>query len=559
MTRALALLSCAACFLLSHTAAAKPKVALTQIEGDASGDVHDAVAEAIEGKELSLISSREVNRAVDKLGDLADLTEKDFKKLASDLEVDAIVTGKLDRVGSSRTLRFRMFVHKKMAKGFTISFKDTKSEKFRKLLHNKMVEKIGVPVGDGEEEEEDARPAKKQAAEDEEDPLASKKARKSKKSRASEDEEEARPAKKTRLAKAEDEDARPAKKARPEAEDEDARPAKKAKAEDDEDARPAKKARSDDEADDGEAKAAAEDDEDAPRRGKKEVAEADDGEELELSASAERRAATRAANTAAIRLDIGGSVQQRSFKFNSNVAGLPRNITMSPVPGARLEGEVYPLGLMRSEGALAGLGIGFEYDRTLSANLTTTNGDMTYKIPVKESHYSVGLRYRYVFGSRETSPTLTAGVGYGKRLFSTNRAALASDPIADRNVRRDTPESEYATIDPGLMFRLPVTRMVAFSAGGNFLLVTKAGPVAQSTSYGRGKVYGAEAIAAVDVVLGRYLALRFAGEFVQIGFKFEGGGELSNGLDATMNLTSQEVGGLRDRSLGGSATIAVLY
>src|SRR6476619_1726846 len=125
MTRALALICCAASFLVSHAASAKPsRVALTQIEGDASGDIRDAVAEALEGKELSLIGSREVNRAVDKIGDLADLTEKDFKKLASDLEADAIVAGKLEKVGSARTLKFRLLVHKKMAKGFTVSFKD---------------------------------------------------------------------------------------------------------------------------------------------------------------------------------------------------------------------------------------------------------------------------------------------------------------------------------------------------------------------------------------------------------------------------------------------------
>src|SRR5215467_9683086 len=193
MTRALALLSCAACFLLSHTAAAKPKVALTQIDGDATGDVRDAVAEAIEGKELALIGSREVNRAVDKLGDLADLTEKDFKKLADQLEADAVVAGKLDKVGAAKTLRFKLFVHKKMAKGFTVSFKDPKSEKFRAMLHDKMLDKIGAAGGG---EDEDAKPAKKKkAAEDEEDPLATKKDKKAKKSKAGDDEDEARPAK----------------------------------------------------------------------------------------------------------------------------------------------------------------------------------------------------------------------------------------------------------------------------------------------------------------------------------------------------------------------------
>src|SRR3954469_22535909 len=165
MTRALALLSCAACLLLSHAAWAKPKVALTQIEGDASGDVRDAVAEALDGKELALIGSREVNRAVDKIGDLSDLTEKDFKKLATELDADAIVAGKLDKVGSARTLKFRLFVHKKMAKGFTVSFKDARSEKFRTMLHDKILDKIGVgPAGGAGDEEEDARPAKKKKA-----------------------------------------------------------------------------------------------------------------------------------------------------------------------------------------------------------------------------------------------------------------------------------------------------------------------------------------------------------------------------------------------------------
>jgi hypothetical protein len=570
MTRALALLTCAACLVLSHTASAKPKVALTQIEGDASGDVRDAVAEAIEGKELSLIGSREVNRAVDKLGDLADLTEKDFKKLASELEADAIVAGKLDKVGTAKTLRFRLFVHKKMAKGFTVSFKDPKSEKFRSMLHDKMLDKIGAAAGG---DDEDARPAKKKkAAEDEEDPLATKKDKKAKKSKASDDEEEARPAKKGKLAKsdakADDEDARPSKKAKVEdddakpakkaakADDEDARPARKAKA-DDEDARPARKAKADDAARSDDA--AKSDDDDAPRRAKKKVAAADDADDLEVSASAGRSSGARPASRAAIRLDIGASVQQRSFKFNSNVAGLPRNVAMSPVPGARLDGEFYPLGMSSSGGALAGIGLGFEYDRTLSYSLTTTNNMMSYTVPVKQSHYSIGLRYRLALGKNDTSPTLTVGAGYGKRLFSTDRSKLSADPTAIFNVRRDTPESEYTVLDPGLMFRLPVTRMVAFSLGGNGLIITSAGPIAEKENYGRAKVYGAEAIAAVDVILGSHFALRFSGEYVQVGFTFQGGGQLSNGLDPAMDLATKEVGGLADRSIGGTATLALLY
>ncbi|TMQ24919.1 MAG: hypothetical protein E6J90_07115 [Deltaproteobacteria bacterium] len=547
-------------------------MALTQIEGDASGDVRDAVAEAIEGKELSLIGSREVNRAVDKLGDLADLTEKDFKKLATELEADAIVAGKLDKVGTAKTLKFRLFVHKKMAKGFTVSFKDAKSEKFRALLHDKMIDKIGVAGGDDDE----ARPAKKKkAADDDDEALAAKKDRGKKVAKKAADDEdaEARPAKKSKSAKtkaSEDEDARPAKSARAKASEEDeadARPAKKAKAAaaDDEDARP-KKAKADDEnakpaEDDARpAKKAAADDEEAPRKAKKKVAAADDGEEVEggLVATAAPR---RGANRVAARVDFGASVVQHSFKFNSTkFANQPRNLAISPVPGVRLEGELYPLALASPSGALAGLGLGFDYDKTLRLNVVASDpngGGASVTVPGKQSHYSIGARYRLVFGATETSPSVTLGVGYGKRLFSTPIPQMATD--TERNaVRRDTPETSYTIIDPGLMFRLPVTRMVQFTLGGRGLVVTDAGPIVKSTSYGRAKVYGGEATAAVDIVFGSHVALRFSGEFVQIGYKFLGGtNTLANSLDG--DPMHQDVGGLADRSIGGSATLAVLY
>ncbi|HEX3763401.1 MAG TPA: hypothetical protein VHW23_32120 [Kofleriaceae bacterium] len=566
MTRALALICCAASLLVAQAVSAKPKVALTQIEGDATGDVHDAVAEALEGKELSLIASRDVNRAVDKLGDLSDLTEKDFKKLATELEADAIIAGKLDKVGSAKTLKFRLFVHKKMAKGFTVSFKDPKSEKFRSMLHDKMLDKIGATAGGGDDED-DARPAKKKkGADDEEDPLAKKdkKAKKGKDAKADPDDEDARPAKKTRTAKADDadDDARPAKKAKADADD-DARPAKKAKADADADSRPAKKkADSEDDAragDDDKASSAAGDDDGAPRKAKKRVAAADDDAEVEATAApvAEPR---RGVNQAAIRLDVGISVLQHSFKFNTQQTDQrPKNTTLTPVPGARLDGEIYPLALNGTQGALAGLGLGFEYDKTISLNIATTNTPpggtaMTVKVPAKQSHYSIGARYRLGFGKPETGPTLTVGVGYGKQLFSTDLSA-ATDPAARLTLQRNTPSSEYTMFDPSVMFRLPVTRMVAFALGGRAMVITNAGAIQKTTSYGRARVYGAEGVAALDLVFTAHMGLRLAGEYSQVGFTFLGKGALS---DSDGN-GQQDVGGMADRAIGGAALFTVLY
>jgi hypothetical protein len=546
MTRPLALIVCVVFLLSPGAALAKPKVALTQIEGDASGDVRDAVVEALEGgKELSLISGREVNRAVDKLGDLSDLTEKDFKKLATQLEADAIVLGKLDKVGGSKTLKFRLYVHKKMAKGFTVSFKDAKSEKFRSLLHDKILDKIGVAASG---EADDERPArKKKAGDDDDETLAArsdKKDKKSKKARA-DDEEEARP----RKAKADDDDEAKPRKAK--ADDDDARP-RKAKLSDD-DAQP-----SDDDARPARRRAAADDD--APRRSKKKVAASEDGDvdEVEggISASAEP---LHTANRAAVRLDVGVSVLQRSFKFNSRAfPQKPNGPSLPPVPGARLEAELYPLAFSNPRSAAAGLGLGVDYDRTLKLNLTATNMMGSQTVAVKQSNYSIGARYRLAFGKTETSPTLTLGAGYGKRLFSPQTQNLGmTSPSLLGNIARDTPTTQYTVIDPGLTFRLPVTRMVAFSLGGRGMIITNAGPIQNVTSYGRAKVLGFEGSAAIDIVLGNRFALRFAGEFAQVGFQFLNVGALSNNLDN--DPTTPDVGGLADRSIGGSATLAVIY
>jgi hypothetical protein len=181
---------------------------------------------------------------------------------------------------------------------------------------------------------------------------------------------------------------------------------------------------------------------------------------------------------------------------------------------------------------------------------------MSSTVPVKQSHYSIDALYRLAFGRAETSPTLTLGVGYGKRLFSPDLAGV-TDPQILLAIRRDTPTSEYTVIDPGLTFRLPVTRMVAVSLGGRGMLITSAGSIQTGASYGRAKVYGVDATAAIDVILGSRFALRFAGDFTQVGFEFQGAGQLSNGLDG--DLKSKDVGGLADRSIGGSATLAVLY
>lgn len=534
----------AASLTVSTAAWAKPKVALTAIDGDASGDVHDAVEEALQGKEVSLIGDREVTRAVDKLGDVADLTEKDLRKLSIELEADAIVIGKLEKSGGSKSLKFKLYVHKKLAKGFTISFKDPKSAKFQAVLHDKLLDKIGVAPGSGGGEED--------APADDADAKPMKKGKKGKKGKAEADADadaEAKPAKKfakgdklTGADATDDADAKPAKKKAAAEDDADAKPAKKkAAAEDDADAKPA------DDADD------------APKK-KKKVAAADEGGDAEadagVAAAAEPTANTKSTATPAIRIDIGPSILQHTYKFNVT-AGVqtPKGSSLSPTPGARLVGEFYPFFLSDSpKGALAGLGIGGYLDHTLTLKITAKNGTTTQQTNVKQMNYSVGLRYRLAFGvGNDTSPTLTFGLGYGKRLFAPDKGAIMDAGLKD-TITRDTPTTEYTFVDPGAAFRLPFSAKVAGSLGVRGLVITNGGPIQAKTSYGQAKVYGVEADLGVDILFTSHIGLRLSGDYDQIGFTFQGKGQLS--VDAN---GAKVVGGLTDRGIGGAATLSVLY
>jgi len=425
MTRPLAFVCCAIFMLSARAASAKPKVVLTQIEGDTGGDVRSAVAEAIEGKELSLVGSKEVNRAVDKLGELANLTEKDFRTLAIELEADAVVAGKLDKTGGAKTLKFRLYVHKKMAKGFTVSFKDAKSDKFRAALHDKILDKLGVTPGSGG----DDKPDKPVAASDED---------------------------------------KPDKKAKP-ADDEPAKPAAAA------DAKPAAVL----------ATPAPGDGE--PRKATTKVAAADGPPAAEVTAPrpADPR---RPANLAAARAEVGPSLLQRSTAFSTiQSANKPNDSSLAPAPGVRIEAEVYPLEVANRPGRLAGLGIGIGYDRSFGLSLATTTAGVT--VPVNQSMLSVDLRYRLAFGDTPMSSTLTVGVGYGRREFAPQRGGLADQqtsvniardlPTVDYSMVM--PGAKFRMpLTPRFAASLGVAGLLILDAGG----IQKADSYGQATVYG---------------------------------------------------------------------------
>jgi hypothetical protein len=235
------------------------------------------------------------------------------------------------------------------------------------------------------------------------------------------------------------------------------------------------------------------------------------------------------------------------LKFNSrDYPQAPKSFDQKPVAGARFALELFPLAFS-SEGPASGLGIAGMYDQTIGLNLLNAGT----KYPVSQRHIDIGPRFRFVFGHKATSPSVTLGVGYMQRQFLINRSGLADGTTID------VPDVKYVGYDPGIEFRIPLIERVAISLGGQAIFLTSAGPIQNLDSYGQAKITGGTGYLSIDIIIAKHVAFNLRGEATQIGYKFTGNGAMANNRDG--DPTSIDVGGAADRYLGGVGTIAVLY
>ncbi len=509
------------------TAFAKPKVALTPIDGDKNGNLGDAIADALDSSDVDLVAPKAVTRAIDKLGYDSDLSVKQAKKLAKELEVDAVISARYDKEGKHKVLQFSLVVDGKKVRGFRVIFNNAKNRAFKAKVRDKLVERI---LGD---DRGDAPP--------DVDP---EEVRKSEREKQREKEREIeREIEREREAKARERDD----KERDDKERDD-------KERDD-------KERDDRESSDGDGRDPDDrDGGDGDRRNKRSKrtgerdgdgdgdGDGDDGDGLRTR----KKVDVSGANRAAVRVDVGLSVLNRSLSFTqrANFAEGPKPYSNAPVPGARLEAELYPLAFASRKSFIAGLGFGGSFDQTISLKLKTTNEPNT-PVTATQRSWSIGARLRIPFGMKASSPTMTLHGGIARRRFRTDKSVLMDA------ANLDVPDTYYKMFDPGAMFRFPVAGSAALFFGGKGMLIHDAGEIQKPTSYGQATVLGFSATAGVDIVFGKRFALRVAGEFMQVGFTFTGTGELANNRD--MDPDTIDIGGATDRSFGGVATFGALY
>jgi hypothetical protein len=240
----------------------------------------------------------------------------------------------------------------------------------------------------------------------------------------------------------------------------------------------------------------------------------------------------------AARLDVGAFAGVRRLTYSSTMQG-PRPVGTF-TRAAHLEGELYPFAFGDQKSAAAtGFGLAAEYEKTVGLAITIPG--TTTAVPIDQSHYSIGVRYRI---AANPTTAITIGADYARRQYIADRSKLGSPG------ELDAPDVDYKAIFPSLGIAKRFSTKAAFFARAGGLAILDTGDIQERDQYGAATVFGLDARAGFDVFVSERVALRFAGHFGQISFKFKGNGDLAE---------ARGVEGATDREFGLASMLGVTY
>ena len=516
--RPLACLAVLVSMTLAASTAEAGKVVVLRVVGDPEGELEDGLMSIIEDRH-DLVTSGEFERAARKSG-IDDLDGPALGKLARKLGADALVEGTVSREDEG----FLLVVRIRGKNGKTV--KKVSVDLAKPRLSSKAKKRVGTVVLDGIDMVLGIAPDSEDG-EDEGDEEA---------------DEEDRPKKKAKAKKPSRKEKKRGKRAKAKAERDAEEMADEGPEMDDDDGE------DDDEGEDDEGED--EDDEDRDR-----VAMRDDDSDADEALGVRRDdddddSPRRKTPHMIARIEAGPSAKMRTLSFTSREFDqAPLGYQSSMVPGMRVAGEAYPIGMVMS-GPAANLGIGFEYDQTL---LMTTRSSDAPDVPLAttQKHWDVSARYRIPFGKKAGAPMAIAHGGIGRRFFIVDRSDLPAE------AELDMPDVAYKYYHAGATLRMPIGRRAAVQAGGRVMMVSSAGSVTDPEGYGGAKVTGLDAAAGVELKITSSAVVSLAASFTQLGFAFVGNGEESNNRD--LDASTQDVGGASDRYIGVVGTVGYTY
>lgn len=541
--------------------AGRKRVVVLEFEGPRSEKFHEDLVRLIE-KTHTVVPAEKWNGTAEQLG-AGTRSDRDVKKVARKLKVDAIVEGKIEKRRDAFIIRLKLRAGKSgELVGDSI---DTKADgpridgRAQKDLKDELVGKIddiddieSNHDGSGGDDADDDPPARRA----------------------------------TRAAKSDDDDDRPARKpARAEKDDDDDRPAarktaRKPARKDDDDAdddRPARRGkfagRSDDErgsdrvgkprkpeADDDDdddkppsRKPAGKPGADARRARAKQVATRDDDEAAQADARFEPVDAATALSPGERFLDaaLGMSVTMRrmSFAYRADLLQRPTSYNGKPAPGALLDITAYPLALGHTRrDVVKDIGLELLYDRAIKLNtqatVTQDGARTTQNYSTLESRFALTAVFRHALGSSPSAPVVLGTLGYHRQQFNILGKV-------------DLPDVKYSMFAPGVGLRFPVIPKLIVGADAKLLLPTSTGMIQDPDQYGQAKVYGFDLSVGADYLIHPNIFARATARFEAISFSFAGKGSQSIARDN--DPTTQDVTGARDNYIGGFLTVGYLY
>ena len=240
----------------------------------------------------------------------------------------------------------------------------------------------------------------------------------------------------------------------------------------------------------------------------------------------------------AVRVWAGASFGRRTLTYDSTAMNKPPTVGTA-APSGRIEGEIYPGAFSTIKGAAASIGVFGSYEKAIGVkiNVPLEPNDA----PIAQSHYMIGARYRFSFGSS----TVAVGVAYAGRKYVADRTQLAMPS------KLDMPDVKYSAIAPGVIGRFAVTPTIGAFAGADFLLMRSTGAIQKTDQYGPADVIAFELAGGLDVAFGTNYGLHIAADFSQIGFKFQA-------KPGTM-AAARGVGAATDRTYSLLLAFAVTY
>ncbi len=485
----------------------KKRVVVLDFEGPKAAKFQKGVIKLIK-KSHTVVPLDEWNGTADELG-ATDMTDKNVKKVAKKLKVDAVVHGKIEKRRDSYLIQIKLRSGKS---GAVVGTRiDTKADgpkiagQASKDLKTELVAAItDIKSAKKAKDEEEVA----EADTEEEEPVG--KGKKGKKGKGDEAVEE-------------------------EAGDEQPKGKKFSKR--DQDAEGGDKVGDEEGGDDESAEG-------------KEVASKEEDEKQEDGGSVEKEAApgTPVANPMspgerAVDLLAGVSFNARKMKFSYTglmATEAPPPYNGVPVAGLLIDATVYPLAIGHTrKGMMKNLGLTLMYDRVIKIE-SKANG-MT--LPTTQQRYAVGAAFRYPFNDSATAPVAGLIVRYGRQSFQiTGMSGI--------------PNVNYTIIDPIAFFKYPLSTKMVVGVNLGYLLISNAGQIQNAQNYGKGGVSGFEGELSLDYFFTKNIYAHAAFRFETIAFSFPASGMLSSMRDGD---PEQDVFGARDSYYGGAVTAGYAF